>query len=83
MKFTRFKALATANTAGQWRGPVEDRRAAALWWGTATRGTSGAPAQMYPEAAEQRCWPDWILNVVAKLPKRRHADGRRLLTPTS
>ena len=43
-------------------------------------GSQGAPAQVYPEAAEQRCRNYRILNL---LTKRRHAEARRLLTPIS
>ena len=44
-------------------------------------GIWGALAQVYPEAEEQRCWNHRISNVLAKLPQRRQAEARRLLTP--
>ena len=35
---------------------------------------------IYPEAEEQRCWNHRILNVLDKVPKRRQAQARLLLT---
>jgi putative transposase len=43
-------------------------------------GIWGALAAVFPEAAEQRCWNHRLLNVLAKLPLKRHAEARSLLT---
>jgi transposase-like protein len=43
-------------------------------------GIWAALAQVWPEAAEQRCWNHKILNVLDKLPKKEHAEARALLT---
>jgi len=37
-------------------------------------------AQVYPEAAEQRCWNHRILNVLDRIPKRLQAGAKPLLT---
>ena len=42
-------------------------------------GIWGALRNVYPEAAEQRCWNHKILNVLDKLPKREHAQAKLLL----
>ena len=42
-------------------------------------GIWGALRNVYPEAAEQRCWNHKILNVLDKLPKRAHAQAKLLL----
>ncbi|MFQ5875978.1 MAG: IS256 family transposase [Dehalococcoidia bacterium] len=42
-------------------------------------GIWGALRNVYPEAAEQRCWNHKILNVLDKLPKRQHAQAKLLL----
>src|SRR5262245_53136321 len=44
-------------------------------------GIWGALAAVFPEAKEQRCWNHRILNVLDKLPLKRQAEARRLLTP--
>lgn len=44
-------------------------------------GIWGALAQVWPEAAEQRCWNHKLLNVLDKLPKKVHAEARALLKP--
>jgi putative transposase len=43
-------------------------------------GIWGALAAVFPEAAEQRCWNHRLLNVLDKLPLKRQAEARRLLT---
>ena len=42
-------------------------------------GIWGALRNVYPEASEQRCWNHKILNVLDKLPKRQHDQGRLML----
>ena len=42
-------------------------------------GIWGALRNVYPAAAEQRCWNHKILNVLDKLPKREHAQAKLLL----
>jgi transposase-like protein len=42
-------------------------------------GIWGALRNVYPEAAEQRCWNHKILNVLDKLPKREHAQAKLTL----
>jgi putative transposase len=44
-------------------------------------GIWAALRQVWPEAAEQRCWNHKILNVLDRLPKKLHAEARVLLTP--
>ena len=39
-------------------------------------GIWGALRNVYPEAAEQRCWNHKILNVLDKLPKERAGSGQ-------
>jgi putative transposase len=43
-------------------------------------GIWGALAAVFPEAKEQRCWNHRILNVLDKLPLKRQAEARNLLT---
>jgi transposase-like protein len=43
-------------------------------------GIWGALAAVFPEAKEQRCWNHRILNVLDKLPLKRQAEARSLLT---
>ena len=42
-------------------------------------GIWGALRNMYPEAAEQRCWNHKIINVLDKLSKRQHAQAKLML----
>jgi len=42
-------------------------------------GIWGALRNVYPEAAEQRCWNHKILNVLDKLPKREHAQAKLMV----
>lgn len=42
-------------------------------------GIWGALRNVWPQAGEQRCWNHKILNVLDKLPKRQHDQGRLLL----
>jgi putative transposase len=43
-------------------------------------GIWGGLRQVYPEAAEQRCWNHRLLNVLDKLPRARQAAAKPLLT---
>jgi transposase-like protein len=43
-------------------------------------GIWGALATVFPEAAEQRCWNHRLLNLLDKLPLKRQAEARSLLT---
>jgi len=43
-------------------------------------GIWGALAAVFPEAKEQRCWNHRLLNVLDKLPLKRQAGARSLLT---
>jgi transposase-like protein len=43
-------------------------------------GIWGALAAVFPEAQEQRCWNHRLLNVLDKLPLKRQAEARALLT---
>ncbi|MGH9253052.1 MAG: IS256 family transposase [Vicinamibacterales bacterium] len=43
-------------------------------------GIWGALAAVFPEAREQRCWNHRIINVLDKLPLKRQAEARSLLT---
>ena len=42
-------------------------------------GIWGALRNVWPEAGEQRCWNHKVLNVLDKLPKRQHDQGRLML----
>ena len=42
-------------------------------------GIWGALRNVYPQAAEQRCWNHKILNVLDKLPKREHPQAKLVL----
>jgi len=42
-------------------------------------GIWGALRNVYPHAAEQRCWNQKIVNVLDKLPKSQHAVAAKLL----
>ena len=42
-------------------------------------GICGALRNVWPQAGEQRCWNHKILNVLDKLPKRQHDQGRLML----
>jgi transposase-like protein len=44
-------------------------------------GIWGAVAEVFPEAAEQRCWNHKLLNVLDRLPRRLHAEAREVLRP--
>ena len=43
-------------------------------------GIWGALAAVFPEAQEQRCWNHRIVNLLDKLPLKRQAEARALLT---
>jgi len=43
-------------------------------------GIWGGLGQVYPEAAEQRCWNHRLLNILDKLPRAQHAAAKPLLT---
>jgi putative transposase len=55
-------------------------RAPKLVIGDGHLGIWGALAAVFPEAAEQRCWNHRLLNVLDKLPLKRQAEARSLLT---
>ena len=38
-----------------------------------------AKAEVWPEAAEQRCWNHKIINVLDQLPKKLHAEAKQVL----
>ena len=42
-------------------------------------GIWGALRNVYPQAAEQRCWNHKIVNVLGKLPKREHTQAKLVL----
>ena len=42
-------------------------------------GIWGALRNVYPQAAEQRCWNHKIVNVLGKLPKRDHSQAKLVL----
>ena len=42
-------------------------------------GIWGALCQVYPEAAEQRCWNHKLLNVLDKVPKTQHDAAKKML----
>ena len=42
-------------------------------------GIWGTLRNVYPEASEQRCWNHKIINVLDKLPKRRHDQAKLML----
>jgi len=42
-------------------------------------GIWGALRNVYPQAAEQRCWNHKIINVLGKLPKREHTQAKLIL----
>ncbi len=44
-------------------------------------GIWAALRQVWPEAAEQRCWNHKIVNVLDQLPQKVQAEARVLLTP--
>ena len=43
-------------------------------------GIWGALTAVFPEAQEQRCWNHRLLNLLDKLPRKRQAEARTLLT---
>jgi putative transposase len=55
-------------------------RAPRLVIGDGHLGIWGALAAVFPEAKEQRCWNHRLLNVLDKLPLKRQAEARSLLT---
>ena len=42
-------------------------------------GIWGALRNVYPQAAEQRCWNHKILNVLDRLPKRHQEEAKLML----
>ena len=42
-------------------------------------GIWGALCNVYPQAAEQRCWNHKIINVLDRLPKRQQGQARLML----
>jgi transposase-like protein len=55
-------------------------RAPKLVIGDGHLGIWGALAAVFPEAKEQRCWNHRLLNLLDKLPLKRQAEARSLLT---
>ncbi|MGH8630861.1 MAG: IS256 family transposase [Burkholderiales bacterium] len=55
-------------------------RAPQLVIGDGHLGIWGALAAVFPEAKEQRCWHHRLLNILDKLPLKRQAEARSLLT---
>ena len=55
-------------------------RAPKLVVGDGHLGIWGALTAVFPEAKEQRCWNHRLLNVLDKLPFKRQAEARSLLT---
>ena len=55
-------------------------RAPKLVVGDGHLGIWGAMTAVFPEVAEQRCWNHRLLNVLDKLPLKRQAEARSLLT---
>jgi len=47
--------------------------------GDGNLGIWGALANIYPEAAEQRCWNHKIVNVLDRLPRKLHPQAKRQL----
>lgn len=47
--------------------------------GDGNLGIWGALANVYPEAAEQRCWNHKMVNVLDRLPKKEQPEAKRLL----
>ena len=47
--------------------------------GDGNLGIWGALANVYPEAAEQRCWNHKMMNVLDRLPKREQPESKKLL----
>jgi putative transposase len=43
-------------------------------------GIWGGLREVYPEAAEQRCWNHRILNILDTLPRAQHAAAKALVT---
>ena len=48
-------------------------------WRRTHLGIWGALRNVYPQAAEQRCWNHKIVNVLAKLPKRQQDQAKLML----
>jgi transposase-like protein len=55
-------------------------RAPKLVIGDGHLGIWGALAAVFPEAKEQRCWNHRLVNILDKLPLKRQAEARSLLT---
>ena len=67
-----------------WSGVLRDLKARGmscprLVTGDGNLGLWGALANVYPEAAEQRCWNHKVVNVMDKLPKRVQPQAKRRL----
>jgi|TARA_Y100000310_G_scaffold83003_1_gene79676 transposase-like protein len=50
-----------------------------LFVGDGHLGIWGALRNVYPQAAEQRCWNHKIVNVLGRLPKREHTQAKLIL----
>ena len=55
------------------------RDSEAPWWPTGTWASGGAAREVWPLAAEQRCWNHKTLGVPDRLPKREQAAAREML----
>ena len=67
-----------------WSDVLRDMRRRGLEWprlvvGDGHLGIWGALRNVYPQAAEQRCWNHKIVNVLAKLPKRQQDQAKLML----
>lgn len=67
-----------------WSGFLRDLRdrgvdSPKLIVGDGNLGIWGALRNVYPEAAEQRCWNHKIVNVLDKVPRKKQAQARALL----
>lgn len=49
--------------------------------GDGNLGLWGALSEVYPDAAQQRCWNHRLVNVLDALPKKAQPEARALLTP--
>jgi transposase-like protein len=68
-----------------WSGVLRDLRdrgmnCPKLVIGDGNLGIWGALRNVYPDAAEQRCWNHKVLNVLDKLPRKAHPQARPMLS---
>jgi transposase-like protein len=72
-------------SAESWAALLRDLRARGMTCprlviGDGHFGDWGGLGQIYPEAAEQRCWNHLLLNILDELPRAQHAAAKPLLT---